>query len=69
MPLTPAADAEHVNVTTAAFAVGATPAEVRQLIDAGQLPRTIRLGRRVLHVPARAVFDYLAAPAHNTSEA
>lgn len=56
-----------MKVTTAGVALGATPADVRQLIATGQLPGSFRVGRRVLHVPARAVFDYLAASAHNST--
>lgn len=50
-------------------ALGATPADVRRLIAARQLPGSFRIGRRVLHVPARSVFDLIAASAHNSSEA
>lgn len=52
-----------MKVSTAAVALGASPRSVRRLIAAGQLPGAIRLGRRVLHVPARAVFDHLATSA------
>ncbi len=39
-----------MKVTTAGVALGATPADVRRLIAAGQLPGSLRVGRRVLHV-------------------
>ena len=52
-----------MKVSTAAVALGASPRSVRRLIADGQLPGTFQIGRRVLHVPARSVFDYLATSA------
>jgi len=48
-----------MRTSTAAVAIDRTPQRVRQLVAEGRLPGTIRLGRKVLHVPAAAVFDHV----------
>ncbi len=44
-----------MKVSTAAIPIGANPDESAP----GHLPGALRIGRRVFHVPARSVFDYL----------
>lgn len=61
---TAAATVPGMRISTAAVAIDRTPQRVRQLVAEGRLPGTIRLGRKVLHVPAEAVFEYVRGQAH-----
>lgn len=52
-----------------AVLLGVTDSRVRQLVREGSLPGSVRVGRRVLNVPASAVFAYLSGPASSRDAA
>jgi hypothetical protein len=52
---------ECVKTSVAAIALGVSERRIRELVVEGKLPGSLRIGRKVWHVPAAAVFARLRA--------